>query len=66
MEATERVTWEDCPNCRRPAAVGWLRGRPTGFDCPHGCRLSSGQVEVLTAAVGRPPAGWLTRRAHHG
>jgi hypothetical protein len=64
MESTERVTWEDCPNCRKPAAVGWSSGRPIGFDCPHGCRLSAGQVEGLTASVGRPPIGWLTRQQH--
>jgi hypothetical protein len=64
MESTERVTWEYCPNCRKPAAVGWSSGRPIGFDCPHGCRLSAGQVEGLTASVGRPPIGWLTRQQH--
>lgn len=62
MGPTERVTWEDCPNCRRAAAVGWRRGRPTGFDCPHGCRLDPGQLAGLTASAGRPPVGWLARQ----
>lgn len=66
MEATERVTWEDCPTCRRSAAVAWRSGRPTGFDCPHGCRLSDGQADVLTASVGRPPVGWLNRWQDRG
>ncbi len=57
MEASERVTWEDCPGCRRAAAVGWVDGRPVEFDCPRGCRLSEEQVQVFAATGhGRPPA----------
>jgi hypothetical protein len=34
---SERVTWEICLECRRPAAVGWIDGNPVEFDCPRGC-----------------------------
>ncbi len=61
MEASERVTWEDCPTCRRAAAVGWVNGRPAEFDCPRGCRLTAEQVQAFDARRGRPPADWLTR-----
>jgi hypothetical protein len=61
MGSSERVSWEDCPNCRRAAAVGWVDGRPVEFDCPRGCRLSTAQIQVFTAGRGRPPVGWLTR-----
>jgi hypothetical protein len=61
MEPSERVTWEDCPNCRRAAAVGWLDGRPIEFDCPRGCRLSAEQVRTFAARRGRPAVDWLTR-----
>ena len=60
MEANERVTWEDCPNCRRPAAVGWIHGRPTEFDCPGGCRLSARQIDDFAARRYRAPVNWLT------
>ena len=55
MEASERVTWEDCPNCRRAAAVGWVNGRPVEFDCPRGCCLSAEQVQAFDARHGRRP-----------
>jgi len=61
MDPSERVTWEDCPACRRAAAVGWVNGRPVVFDCPGGCRLSTEQVGALASRRGRPPAGWLAR-----
>jgi hypothetical protein len=60
MESSERVTWEDCPNCRRAAAVGWLDGRPVEFDCPGGCWLSAAQVQAF-AGRRRAPVDWLTR-----
>ena len=59
MEPSERVTWEDCPNCRRAAAVGWVHGRPIEFDCPRGCSLSAEQVHAFAAGRGRPPVGGL-------
>ena len=56
VEPSERVTWEDCPNCRRAAAVGWVDGQPVEFDCPRGCHLSAEQVRTLAAvASGRSP-----------
>jgi hypothetical protein len=61
MEPSERVTWEDCPTCRRAAAVGWVNGRPVEFDCPGGCCLGAEQVEAFATRHGRPPVGWLAR-----
>jgi hypothetical protein len=61
MEASERVTWEQCPVCQRPAAVGWLNAQPVEFDCAAGCCLSVEQVQVFAARRGRPPVDWLTR-----
>ena len=60
MEPSERVTWEDCPNCRRAAAVGWVGGQPVEFDCPGGCSLSTEQVVAFAARRGRPVRQWLT------
>ncbi|MGY1809472.1 hypothetical protein ACI8AF_19060 [Blastococcus sp. SYSU D00669] len=61
MEPSERVTWEDCPNCRRPAAVGWLGRRPVGCDCPGGCHLSAVELAVFAARHSGPPVDRLTR-----
>jgi hypothetical protein len=61
MEASDRVTWMRCPNCQRPAAVGWLDARPIEFDCPGGCHPSEEQVQALADGRGRSPAAWLTR-----
>jgi hypothetical protein len=61
MESNERVTWEDCPNCQRAAAVGWVNGRPVEYDCPRGCCLSVEQVQAFDARHGRRPVDWFTR-----
>jgi hypothetical protein len=53
MDVSERVTWEDCPNCGRPAAVGWLDEFPIEFDFTGGCLLSLQQIRAL--ATGRRP-----------
>lgn len=57
---TEHVTWESCPACHRPAAVGWLDDVPLEFDCPAGCRLTDAQVRAF-ADKRRSPAEWLNR-----
>ncbi|CCH87439.1 conserved protein of unknown function [Modestobacter italicus] len=44
------VTWETCPGCGRPAALGWLDGDPVQFDCPRGCRLPP---DLISAMFGR-------------
>jgi DNA-directed RNA polymerase subunit M/transcription elongation factor TFIIS len=48
---SDRVTWEKCPKCGAPAAVGWTTGaraadepvddEPTEIDCTSGCELSA-------------------------
>ncbi|MGY1712662.1 hypothetical protein ACI8AC_24440 [Geodermatophilus sp. SYSU D00758] len=55
---SERVTWEDCPVCRRVAAVGWSSVRPVEFDCPNGCSPSAEQIRVLAGRQGRAPREW--------
>lgn len=60
MDSGERVTWEDCPNCQRTAAVGWVDARPIEFDCPQGCDVSDEQVRAFSARHGRAPVHWLT------
>lgn len=49
MPDSERVTWEECPQCRETAAVGWWQGRPVEFDCPQGCPVSLDQFDGLSA-----------------
>ena len=51
MSASERVTWETCPNCGLSAAVGWRDGHLVEADCPGGCRLTSSDF------AGRGPNG---------
>jgi hypothetical protein len=44
---SERVTWETCPECRRPAAVGWVDGDPVEFDCPQECTLTADELRAV-------------------
>lgn len=51
---SERVTWEQCPRCRKTAAVGWVTIDSTDdteaeevaeeYDCPSGCRLDPDEL----------------------
>ena len=50
--ASERITWEECPSCRRPAAVGWHDELIVEFDCPNGCGLTGAQTRALAATLG--------------
>jgi hypothetical protein len=54
MPASELITWEQCPTCRQPAAVGWWQGRPVEFDCPQGCSVLPDQLDVRCAHEGAP------------
>ncbi|NYJ07186.1 hypothetical protein [Petropleomorpha daqingensis] len=52
---SDRVTWEKCPKCGAPAAVGWttvawasgepVEDEPTEIDCTSGCQLNSDEVQ---------------------
>jgi len=57
---SESVTWETCPTCERPAAVGWVEDSPVEFDCPAGCDLDPKQLSAF-ADRRRPAEEWLTR-----
>jgi hypothetical protein len=50
---SDQVTWETCPGCGGPAAVGWQDGSVTEFDCSRGCVLTEEQRAVVR---GRRPA----------
>jgi hypothetical protein len=56
VDPSERVTWEACPMCGRPAAVGWLGRAPIGSDCPFGCRPSGAAVRGFTLGDRSQPA----------
>jgi len=47
---SERVTWEECPTCRRLAALAWVNGVPVEFDCPSGCRLTRSRMASVFAS----------------
>ena len=49
MVVSERVTWETCPSCGRPAAVGWVGEQPVEFDCPGRCWVSVKHVLALAS-----------------
>jgi CheY-like chemotaxis protein len=55
MDASERVSWADCPNCGGLVAVGWRDGDPVAVDCAGGCLLRVEQVQLC--AAGRDRAG---------
>jgi hypothetical protein len=44
---TDRVTWEPCPRCGEPAAVGWTGEVVAEFDCRHGCAVTEEQLMQL-------------------
>jgi CheY-like chemotaxis protein len=57
MDASERVSWADCPICGGLVAVGWLDGDPIAVDCAGGCLLRVEQVQI--SAASRDRAGML-------
>jgi CheY-like chemotaxis protein len=54
MDASERVSWADCPNCGGLVAVGWRDGDPVAVDCAGGCLLRVEQVQLSAAGRDRP------------
>jgi CheY-like chemotaxis protein len=57
VDAGERISWADCPNCGGLVAVGWRDGEPIAVDCAAGCLLRVEQVQI--SAASRDPAGML-------
>jgi CheY-like chemotaxis protein len=57
MDASERISWEDCPNCGGLAAVGWRDGNPIAVDCAGDCQLRVEDVQI--SAARRVSAGVL-------
>jgi CheY-like chemotaxis protein len=57
MDASERVSWAECPNCGGLVAVSWLGGDAIAVDCAGGCLLRVEQVQIVAAS--RDPAGML-------
>jgi CheY-like chemotaxis protein len=50
MDASERISWADCPNCGGLAAVGWHDGNPVAVDCAGGCQPRVEDVQISTAS----------------
>jgi hypothetical protein len=59
--SSDRITWETCPVCGRPAAVGWLDVQAAEFDCTAGCLPSIAQVRELCERRSHA-LDWITRR----
>jgi len=55
MDASDRISWADCPTCGGLVAVSWRGGDPVAVDCATGCLLRVDQVEL--SAAGRDRAG---------
>lgn len=53
--SSDVVTWEACPDCAAPAALGWVGRTVVEIDCVSGCELPDAlrDAVVRTAA---PPA----------
>jgi CheY-like chemotaxis protein len=52
MDASERVSWADCPNCGELVAVSWRDGDPIAVDCAGGCLLCVEQVHISAGMLG--------------
>jgi CheY-like chemotaxis protein len=55
MDASERVSWAECPTCGGLVAVSWLDGDAITAECVAGCLLSMDEGQISEA--GRDPAG---------
>lgn len=55
---SERISWETCPRCGSPAALGWAPSAasarrsdgeelPVEFDCTAGCTLNAAELRTL-------------------
>jgi CheY-like chemotaxis protein len=50
MDASERISWADCPDCGGVAAVGWRDGNPVAVDCAGGCQPRVEDVQISAAS----------------
>jgi CheY-like chemotaxis protein len=50
MDASELISWADCPNCGGLVAVGWWEEEPIAADCAGGCLVRVDQVQVSAAS----------------
>jgi CheY-like chemotaxis protein len=55
MDASERVSWAECPTCGGLVAVSWVDGHAVAVDCIGGCRLRVDDGRI--SAASRDPAG---------
>jgi hypothetical protein len=70
MIESQWITWEVCPRCGDPAAVGWSdAGRfvdPIEFDCLKGCRVNIGElVRTFPPRRGTESTERAVRVEHH-
>jgi hypothetical protein len=53
------VTWEACPACDGPVALGWVGQTVAEIDCAGGCRLTDALREAVRRTATRPAAEHL-------
>ena len=51
---SEKVTWEKCPGCAGPVALGWVGHTVTEIDCAAGCELTESHRESLRRGAAQP------------
>jgi hypothetical protein len=53
MDASDRISFEDCPTCGGPAIWAWLDADPTEISCLDGCGLAvrPGQTPTFVVLV---------------
>ncbi|MGZ4537498.1 MAG: hypothetical protein ACXVX8_03915 [Blastococcus sp.] len=68
---SDQITWEECPHCGHPAAVGWVGEVSVEFDCRRGCTLPDRQIRdtpwrglplIDTSDRGRPVSEGVSGR----
>ena len=52
--SSEKVTWETCPRCGGPVALGWLGQTVTEIDCTSACELTDSHRESVRRAATQP------------
>ena len=57
---SEMVSWEYCPGCAGPVALGWTGQDVTEIDCASGCQLSDDLREAVRRTAS-PPTSFASR-----
>lgn len=51
---SEKVTWETCPRCDGPVALGWVGTTVMEIDCATACELTDSHRESIRRAATPP------------